>query len=194
MNIDYSKYYWKNDLIMLRRPKEEDWELLIHHMFDSQGRFFFSEQIDMPIDAEEYKKRSEFTEPEKLNYICFAIENCEGKFVGIANLFSVDERNGTFGPIGIVINPSDRGKGYAVAAYRMLGRYMFGERRMHKWNNGYMEENKSSEALHRKLGFVIEGIQKDMWYHEGRYWNQVICGMTETQFYENEKRIADFTK
>ena len=190
MNIDYSMYYWKNNFITLRQPKEEDWEHLIHSMFDSQGRFFFNEQIDLPIDIERYKRRTEFTEPEKLAYICFAIENCEGNHVGIANLFNIDERNGTFGPIGIVINPAHRGMGYAAAAYRMLGRYMFNERRMHKWNNGYMEENKASAALHKKLGFVIEGVQKDMYYHEGRYWNQVLCGMTETQFFVNEKRLS----
>ncbi len=189
MNIDYSNYYWKNSLITLRRPKEGDWEYLIHHMYESQGRFFFNDEIDLPTDIEEYKKRTEFVEPEKLPYTCFAIENSDGKHVGIANLFGIDERNGNFGPIGIVINPADRGKGYAVAAYRMLGRYMFCERRMHKWNNGYLEENKASAALHKRLGFEIEGIQKDIHFHEGRYWNVVICGMTETQFYENEKRM-----
>lgn len=41
----------------------------------------------------------------------------------------------------------------------------------------------------KKLGFVVEGIQRDMYYHEGRYWNQVVCGMTETQFFENERRV-----
>lgn len=194
MNIDYSKYYWKNSFITLRQPKAEDWKQLIHHMFDSQCRFFFNEQIDMPIDIESYKKGIEFLEPEKLNYTCFAIENFDGKHVGIANLFNIDERNGTFGPIGIVINPIDRGKGYATAAYRMLGKYMFHERRMHKWNSGYIEENKASAELHKKLGFEIEGIQKDMCYHEGRYWNQVVCGMVETQFFENEENISSFTK
>ncbi len=189
MEIDYTKYYWKNSQISLRRPKETDWQYVVHHMFDSQGRFFFSEIIDLPIDLELYKRKFEFIEPEKLGYTAFAIENNEGKHVGIANLFNIDERNGTFGPIGIVINPADRGKGYAFAAYLMLGEYMFNERRMHKWNNGYMEENKASEALHRKVGFVVEGVQKDMYYHEGRYWNQVVCGMNASQFFENKKRL-----
>jgi len=190
MTIDYSKYYWKNSLITLRQPKEDDWQALVHHMFDSQGRFFFNEEIDMPTDLEQYRKRFiESLEPGKLSYICFAIENNDGKHVGIANLFGVDERHGSFGPIGILVNPMDRGKGYAAAAYRMLGRYMFNERRMHKWNNGYMEENKASAALHKKLGFEIEGVQKDMWFHDGRYWNQVLCGLTEKQFFENEASL-----
>ena len=60
MEIDTSRYYWKNSLITLRRPKAEDWEHLIHHMFDSQGRFFFNEKIDLPVDVEQYKGRPEF--------------------------------------------------------------------------------------------------------------------------------------
>ncbi len=190
MNIDDSKYFWKNDCITLRRPREDDWEHLIHHMYDSQGRFFFNNEIDLPTDPALYKQKMEFTEPDQLPYLCFAIENSEGKHVGIANLFGVDERNGNFGPIGIVINPMDRGKGYGAAAYRMLGNYMFLERRMHKWNNGYLQENTASAALHKKLGFVTEGVQIDLYFHEGRYWNVVLCGMTETQFLENEKKLS----
>ena len=79
-------------------------------MFDSQGRFFFNEEIDLPVDVEQYKGRPEFINPEQLPYLCFAIENSQGKHVGIANLFNVNERHGTFGPIGIVINPQDPGQ------------------------------------------------------------------------------------
>lgn len=189
MDIDMTKYYWKNDLITLRKPKESDWETLIHHMFESEGRFFINDEIDMPTDIDEYKSRAEFTQPNKLPYICFAIENSEGRHVGVANLFGVDERNGTFGPIGILINPRDRGKGYALATYRMLGRYLFNERRLHKWNSAYIEGNAASAALHEKTGFEIEGLQRDMHFHEGRYWNVVVCGMTEARFFENEKRL-----
>jgi RimJ/RimL family protein N-acetyltransferase len=190
MTIDYSRYFWKNRLITLRQPKEEDWQALVHHMFDTPGRFFFNEEVDMPTDLEQYKQRHiDALEPGKLDYTCFAIENSDGKHVGIANLFSVDERNGKFGPIGIVVNPSDRGKGYALAAYRMLGNYMFNERRMHKWNSGYTAGNTASEILHQKAGFIVEGIQRDVTFHEGRYWSMVLCGVTEKEFNENEAKL-----
>ena len=191
MTIDYSNYYWKNDLITLRQPQPDDWKELVHHMFDSHNRFFFGEKIEMPTDLAQYQKREEFLEPDKLDYICFAIENNKGKHVGIANLFNVDERNGNFGHIGILVNPQDRGKGYAVAAYRMLGKYMFNERRMHKWNSGYIEGNIASEALHKKLGFTVEGVQKDMYFHDRKYWNQVLCGLAEEEFFENEARLNE---
>ena len=190
--IDYSKYYWKNDFIQIRQPKIDDWETLIYNMYDSIARFYFNDEIELPIDVDSIKQwLVDSLKPGALAHISLAIENNDGKHVGIANIFGIDERNGRFGPIGIQINPTDRKKGYGVAACRMLGRYMFNERRMHKWNSGYLEENKASEALHKKLGFNIEGVQKDMCFHEGRYWNQVLCGMTEIQFFNNEKLRPD---
>jgi len=181
MDIDYSNYFWNGELITLRQPKEDDWQEIVPHMFDTRMRFFFTEEVEMPTDLEQYRKN--FIERlGKADYTGFAIENNDGQHVGIANLFGIDERNGTFGPVGILINAHSRGRGYASAAYQLLGRYMFRERRMHKWNSGYIEGNTASAALHKKLGFEIEGLQRDMYFHDGRYWNQVICGITCEEF------------
>ena len=189
MQIDYSNYFWKNSIITLRQPREEDWQALVHHMFNSHTRFLFNYEIDMPTDLEKYQKKfTENLEPGKVSYTAFAIENNKGKHVGIANLFDIDEKHGKFGPIGILINPADRGNGYAMAAFRLLGKYMFNERRMHKWNSWYIEGNEASAALHKKIGFTIEGVQRDAAFHDGRYWNEVMCGITEKEFFENEGR------
>lgn len=188
--VDYSKYYWKNDFIRLRQPAIDDWEYLISNMYDSENRFFFDDEIELPIDIENYKKNFiEKIEQNDSSCICLAIEDCEGKHVGIANIFGIDERNGVFGPIGIQINVGDRNKGYGIAALRMLAIFMFNERRMHKWNSGYMQGNTSSEKLHKKLGFNIEGVRKDVTYHDGKYWGEVLCGITREEFFENEKQL-----
>jgi RimJ/RimL family protein N-acetyltransferase len=193
LEIDYSKYYWKNSLVGLRHGKYEDWEEQIHNNYDNIARFFFNEEIELPVDIEAFKRCfiHDGSRPQETDrtFLGLVIENNDGKHVGVMNVFGIDERNGRFGVVGIQINPQDRNKGYGAAAYRLLGKYMFKERRMHKWNNGYMEENKASEALHKKLGFKIEGVQRDMYFHEGRYWNQVLCGMTEAEFFENEKHL-----
>jgi len=186
MNIDYSKYYWRNSLITLRQPLESDWELVIHNRYDSESRFLFTDEIELPTETESFRKNFVEDITQSKDYLRFAITNNEDKHVGIVHVFGIDEKNGVFGPIGIQINPLDRGMGYATAVYRMLGKYMFSERRMHKWNSEFLEENVGSERLHKKIGFNIEGIRKDMSFHEGRYWNLVLAGITEHQFYENE--------
>ena len=187
MVVDYSNYYWKNDFIHLRELRENDWEDFLPGRFESRNRFFLNEEIELPVNVDAYRKKYiENLEAGPTKHISFAIENNSGKIVGWANIFDIDERNGKFGPIGIQINSMYRKMGYAAATYRMLGNYMFNERRMHKWNSAYLENNEASKALHKKLGFIIEGVQKDMVFHEGRYWDLVLAGITETIFKEKK--------
>ena len=183
IEIDYSKYYWKNEIITLRQPIESDWEYCAQNMFHSESRVFFETEIEMPTDIERYRRRFIENADKDHGFTCFAIENSEGRHVGLCNLFGVNERHGVFGPIGIQINVNERGKGYGTAAFRMLGKYMFNERRMHKWNSEYIEGNFGSAALHEKIGFEIEGVRKDVHFINGRYWNVVLAGITEEQFF-----------
>lgn len=195
LDIDFSRYYWKNSFISLRLQREEDWESRIWNKYDSEMRFFMNDEIELPIDIDIYKQwHIDLIQKHKAdsndNSVLLAIENNDGEHVGVCNLYGIDERHGRFGPVGIEINSAHRNKGYATVAYRMLGRYMFNERRMHKWNNGYIEGNAASAAMHKKVGFIIEGIRPDTVFHDGRYWSEVLCGMTEVQFFENEKTLS----
>ena len=192
--IDYTKYYWQNSLVRLRLQREEDWETRIANCYDSEARVLFNDEIELPVDRDAYRQwhtdliQKWKAEPDP-DSILFAIENGAGEHIGVCNLYGIDERHGKFGPVGIELNVPFRNKGYGTVACRMIGQYMFLERRMHKWNSGYMEGNAASAALHKKLGFLIEGICTDMTFHDGRYWNAVLCGMTEAQFFENEKKL-----
>ena len=49
LNIDYSKYYWKNSLITLRHPQADDWREQIHSNFDSEARFPENEKRLPPL-------------------------------------------------------------------------------------------------------------------------------------------------
>ena len=194
LEIDFSNYYWKNSFIQLRLQREDDWEARIYSKYNSELRFFMNDDIELPVDVDLYKQWhidliQKHRAESNSNSILFAIENDNGEHVGVCNLYGIDERHGRFGPVGIEINIAHRNKGYGTAAFRMIGRYMFKERRMHKWNSGYVEGNDASAAMHKKLGFIVEGIRPDSIYHDGKYRGEVMCGITETQFFENEKAL-----
>ena len=153
-----------------------------------------NDDIELPVDVDLYKQWhidliQKHRAESNSNSILFAIENDNGEHVGVCNLYGIDERHGRFEPVGIEINVSHRNKGYGTAAFRMIGRYMFNERRMHKWNSGYVEGNNASAVMHKKLGFIVEGVRPDSIYHDGKYRGEVMCGITETQFFENEKTL-----
>lgn len=182
MTIDFSEYYWKDELIRLRQPKEDDWQFMCQSFYRSEDRFMFNSEIELPLDTEGFQNRWIEHMQNQSNYLPFAILDKNEKHVGIANIFGIDERHGCFGPIGVQINFEDRGKGYALSALRILGNYMFRERRMHKWESGCTRGNTSSEQLHMKLGFIQEGLRRENTYHDGKYWDEILFGMTRDEF------------
>jgi RimJ/RimL family protein N-acetyltransferase len=121
--------------------------------------------------------------------IMFAAQTLSGEIVGGLNLNSINERQGTFG-IGIQIHTGERGKGYGTAAMRILLKYAFLERRLTKFNSGCVEGNAASAAMHKKLGCVQEGVQRQVYYHEGRYYDHWLFGLTSDEFVENERRLS----
>lgn len=189
MDIDFTRYYWKNDLIQMRQPKEEDCDFICQEFYHSEDRFLWNGEIELPLDPDGYRQQYLIQGQEKKDYLQFAILDRQGKHVGIANIFGIDERHGCFGPVGIWINSADRGKGYAFYAMCMLGLYMFQERRMHKWESGCVKGNAASETLHEKLGFAVEGVRRENSYHTGRYWDEVLYGITEEEFLQKHREM-----
>jgi RimJ/RimL family protein N-acetyltransferase len=189
-SISYDKYYWQNGLVRLRAWTPEDVEPSYPSMFDSEARFLLQEGLELPPVLAKMKEDHQkwFNFSEAGGFLMFAIENLKGKLVGGINLYFVNERQGTFS-IGIQIHTGERGKGYGTAAMRLLLKYAFLEKRLNKFNSGWVEGNKESEALHTKLGCIQEGRLREMTYHDGRYYDWIRVGLTKDEFLANEKRL-----
>ncbi len=190
--VSYDGYYWQNELVRLRAYAFEDWEQTYPDLFDSPARFLLEEHVELPPVQAEWQEKSRrwagfnFKETGRL---MFTIETLAGDAVGGLNLNSIDERQGTFG-IGIQVDVGERNKGYGTAAMHILLRYAFLERRLHKFNSGCVEGNTASAAMHRKLGCIQEGTRRQVYYHEGRYFDHVLFGLTSEEFVANERRFS----
>ncbi len=189
--ISYENYYWQNDLVRLREWRPEDCEEGYPSLFDSPARFLLQEEVELPpvmANVQESSKKWENFNQE-VGRIMFTIETLDGKAVGALNLNTINERAGTFG-IGIQTFVGERGKGYGTAAMRILLKYAFLERRLNKFNNGWIEGNVGSEKMHKKLGCIQEGRLRQMTYHEGRYYDWIRVGLTKDEFIENERKLS----
>jgi RimJ/RimL family protein N-acetyltransferase len=82
-----------------------------------------------------------------------------------------------------------RGKGYGTAAMRIVLKYAFFERRLNKMNNATLEGNEASITMMKKLGCKQEGIRRQHVYTNGRYYDNILWGLTKEEFIENEKRF-----
>ena len=181
--LDYSHYFWQGENVRLRPMRMEDAEQRFFDSLDSPSRQVLQYRIELPTSVELQRSALEKYAgcKDADGVIMFAIENGEGLSVGGISLHSRDEKNGLFS-FGIVISREHRRKGYAEDAVRILLRYGFWERRYQKCNSACVHTNDGSIALHKKLGFVEEGRRRSGLFLNGKYYDDILFGMTREEF------------
>jgi RimJ/RimL family protein N-acetyltransferase len=184
--IVYDKYFWQNELVRLRAMEESDWEDHHYNRFDTPARRLLNYEVELPpteTEAKDLITRFGDFRP-GTGRIMFTITTLDGQSVGGINLNSIDAKNGTFS-IGVQIDRDHRGKGYGTAAMEIVLRYAFYERRLNKYYGSVLEGNIASATMLRKLGCVDEGRRRQMVYTQGRYYDEILFGLTRSEF---EKR------
>lgn len=183
--INYNHYFWQENNIRLRALESRDSVEHYYNRFDTKARLFVNCEVELPPTneecnrfAEKYKEFASTT-----GRLMFTIEMLDGQNVGGVNLNSIDERNGTFS-IGMQIDRDFRGKGYGTDAMRILLRYAFLERRLHKLNAGVLDGNIASITMMKKLGCVQEGVRRQVIYSNGQYIDEILFGLTKEEFVE----------
>ena len=98
----------------------------------------------------------------------------ENKYpVGLIDLFDFDPINHRAG-IGIVINNTQRKKGYAIKSVKLIEDYSRKNLQIHQLYVNVRIDNKISLDLFKKLGYVEIGIKKDWNYLDGQYTDEVL--------------------
>jgi len=183
MNIDYSKYYWQNEKVKIRTANESDCENFYFNCFDSDARFLYEAELELPLNLDSAKEHwQQFLEASaKKNELNFTIETLDGKYAGSAYMYDINERHGNFN-MGIILDRNMRGLGLGASAMLILLDYAFNERRLHKYNLYLVEGNVASEEMYIKLGCKREGIVRETIFHQGRYLNEIHYGITADEF------------
>ncbi|WP_454190844.1 GNAT family N-acetyltransferase [Paenibacillus sp. Marseille-Q7038] len=176
----------------LRAVQEEDWESCYFSDFDTPARILLECAVELPptmVGAKKFvEENANFTSTN--GRIMFTIENLDGDSIGGINLNSINERNGTFS-IGIVIDKEYRGKGYGTSAMKILLKYAFLERRLHKFNDYVLEGNVGSAKMMTKLGCIQEGVRRQVVYVNGKYLDFILFGLTKDEFIEKQKEDGE---
>lgn len=185
--VNYDSYFWQNELVRLRVMADDDWEAHYYNRFDTPARRLVNYLVELPAtEAEARAFVARFKDfDESAGRIMFTIENRQGEVVGGVNLNGIDERNGTFG-IGMQIDRDHRGRGYGAAAMRLVLRYAFFERRLHKYNGSVLEGNAASAAMLKKVGCREEGRRRQTVFTDSRYHDEILFGLTRDEFAERE--------
>jgi RimJ/RimL family protein N-acetyltransferase len=106
----------------------------------------------------------------------FAIE-CDGKIIGICDLFHFDETAQTC-ELGIIIGDKAYwGQGYGREAVGLLLRYAFQYRNQHKVWLRVNATNERAIRSYRASGFVEEGRQRSQVWSDGGHVDLVLMGV-----------------
>lgn len=181
--MDYSRYFWQGEKIRLRPIKVDDAEQAFIDNLDSPSRQVLQLGVELPISIESLKETLEkYSDCKDVNgIIIFIIETHDGTNVGGISLHTRNRKNGTFS-MGLIISRPHRNKGYAAEAARILMKYCFHERRYQKCNSACIADNEASVALHKSLGFVEEGRRRRQFFMNGRYYDDILFGLTREEF------------
>ena len=183
--ICFDSYFWQNELVRLALWKKEIGRIIITTVLTLQ-RSVLNYEVELPptvTEAQELMARFAEFKP-GTGRLMFTITTLDGQSVGGINLNSIDEKNGTFS-VGMQIDRDHRGKGYGTAAMEIVLRYAFYERRLNKYYGSVLESNIASATMLKKLGCVEEGRRRQMVYSQGRYYDEILFGLTREEFERN---------
>lgn len=121
----------------------------------------------------------------------FIVETPEGA-IGISSIVQIDWRN-RHAWHGLVLGESGhRGRGYGTDAIMATMRYAFDELNLERLDGGMIAYNTASIATYcgPKLGWKEEGRRRNYFFRKGRYWDQVVVGVTRADYAELVERTS----
>ena len=126
----------------------------------------------------------------------FAIEAPEVGLIGISSIMHIDWRN-NHAWHGIVLGDVDiRGKGYGIDGVMATMRYAFEELHLERLDGSMIEYNKKSISFYcEKLGWKEEGRRRNYYFRKGKYWDQIVVGITKNDYEDlvKENKYWDYT-
>jgi len=183
--------FWRGERIRLRALARADAAHWLAFDDDSEAIRTLNMGLSLPRSpgqAEEWAERfADFKNADEA--MIFSIETHAGEYVGSLNLGGVDRRNGTFST-GTRLSAEHRGKGYALEAKRIVLRYAFDELRLQKYNLRCLETNAAVIRHAALLGCREEGRVRRNVFTDGRFYDELLFGLTREEFEAAEAERA----
>lgn len=165
--------------LLLRRFRETDWKDLL----EVRGNPNVVKYLDTTLLVTQgdalllMEKYNDWNDGMK-----YAIElSSERKVIGGIGVFHINAKH-RFGTIGYDINEKYWRKGFATEALTALINYCFGEKGLNRLEAHVHVENHPSQRLLEKLGFQREGLQRENFLIDGRFYNCYLYALIKSEW------------
>lgn len=163
--------FLRNETVELRTVESEDLEFVQRHVNDPDVWQHLGSAAPKNRHNEEQWLESTSEDDGTVNLLICD----EGDPVGQIGL-RLNETWGN-GELGYWVAPDAQGNGYCTAAVRLVSRYAFEERRLHKVVAEAYDYNTGSRRVLEKAGFSEEGVHREEAYVGGAYRDLVHYGL-----------------
>jgi RimJ/RimL family protein N-acetyltransferase len=166
--------------VTLRAAREDDLDQLYELAAELETWEERSPAAPRPLSRPEYAERFTKSLTEPGEGASFVIE-ADGEVLGRCDIFDFDPlaRNAE---VGIALRAAARGQGYGTDALRVLVRYAFERRNLHRVYLGAIASNVGALASYRKVGFVEEGRRREHAWVRGSYQDEIVMGLLRSDW------------
>lgn len=182
----------RGKFVRLRAVEQRDLELLHKWANDPITQDGIGE-IHFPSSMDFHNTWFQNLKNDRLNQR-FVVEVAEVGVIGISSIVNIDWRN-RHAWHGLALGEaSHRGMGYGIDAIMATMRYAFDELNFERLDGAIIEYNKASLAaycgkrLGRTMGWREEGRRRNYFFRKGRYWDQILVGVTRQDYLEAMKQ------
>ncbi|MFC7774141.1 GNAT family N-acetyltransferase [Flavobacterium sp. GCM10027622] len=109
-------------------------------------------------------------------------KNENDEAIGLIDLFDYDPQNKRAGVGIIVANPEERHQGVGNESLKLLIAYAFSKLNLHQLYANIASHNEASLKLFANFGFQRIGIKKDWIYHNGKFHDEELFQLINTNF------------
>lgn len=112
----------------------------------------------------------------------------DGTRIGFVRMDEIDFVNRSI-RVGGDIHPAHRKLGYGTAMYRLILKYTFDYLNMHRVWLMLIGYNQVAFSLYKKMGFRVEGKQREGIYRDGEYHDYFLMSILDREYRILEKNV-----
>ncbi|MEW6106189.1 MAG: GNAT family protein [Bacillota bacterium] len=176
----------RGDRIVLREFRRDDLEP-IQRWVNNEN---ITRYLSFPLFPQTAEQTAEFLDrhlhqrgaPNEGIFVIALKDDPNLEYIGAVGLHNIDYRN-RHCELGIVIGREDLlGKGIGREAVQLVLDFAFNFLNMHKVNLRVFEYNERGRRCYLRCGFKEEGRIREQRFYDGRYWDEIIMGITRDEF------------
>ncbi len=180
----------RGEHIQLRTTVREDMELKVkwYNNPDVNRTLVLPEKPELQKTYEWFEKAQHSDSRQD-----WVIETLDGKAIGVIGVREINKNNRS-GLLYIVIGEKDYwGKGLGYEAELLAIHYCFKNLRLHRVLGTALENNPASIAVVNKIGFHHDGVSRDEYFIDGRYYNLNRYSIFKEEFYQKHPEFREKT-